>query len=400
MLFFSYRASDASGKVVRGVLPAANESELQARLSAMGLQLLRAKPTRARAGFARSIPRGEMIQFCMHMEQCMTSGIGAIDSLNDFIEDAQSRRFKTALIVIVEAIKGGQSMSRAMEAYPKMFDDVFRGLIRAGEASGTLPQCFLRLARDLRWQDEMRAKVKKALMYPVFTFIVISAVTVFLLTYLVPQLADFIRSMNQQLTWNTRLLLSTSQLLVHHGGKIAAGIGALALVTFLAIGYAPFSVRLQIDRIMLRTPLVGEIVQKAALARYASVLAMLYSAGIPVLDALSTAGATLGNRWLTLASENVMRRLREGAALSVAFEETRAFPKLVVRSIRIGENTGRIDSSLGNVTYFFEREVNEKLERMQTLIEPIMTVALGIILGWLMISVLGPVYDLIGKIRT
>jgi type IV pilus assembly protein PilC len=345
------------------------------------------------------VPRKELIQFCMHMEQCLASGLTVPDSLADFIEDVQSARFKTALSVINESIKAGATLGRALDTYPKIFSDVYRGLIRAGESAGTLPSSFERLARDLRWQDEMTSKVKKAMMYPLFTFAVIAGVAVFLLTYLVPQLTDFIRSMGQKLPWNTELLLASSALLVKHGWVILGGLVAsiLGCVTLLRI--APEGVRLQLDRVVLRLPLVGAIIEKAALARYASVLGMLYASGVPIMDALATARDSLGNRWLARSSERVADALREGQTLSASFEAAQAFPKLVIRSVRIGEATGRIDQSLQNVTYFFEREVNETLDRLQSLIEPIMTVGLGLLLGFLMISVLGPVYDMLGKIK-
>lgn len=236
--------------------------------------------------------------------------------------------------------------------------------------------------------------------YPAFTLVVLAGVTLFLLMYLVPQLSGFIREASGgELPLSTQVLLLLSQALVAWWPVIFAVpvvVAAVLWFTFLQLGERG---RLQVDRLKLRLPLVGGVFQRIALARFTSLLGTLYESGVPVLQALQVCREAAGNRWIAQGIQRVAEEIVQGRGLSDAFEAEAMFPNLVLRMVRIGESTGELDKSLSNVSYFYHREIQATIDRIQSLVEPTLTLTLGLLLGWLMMSVLGPIYDLLGKIR-
>jgi type IV pilus assembly protein PilC len=280
-----------------------------------------------------------------------------------------------------------------------VFDRVFVGLVRAGEQSGRMPEAFERLAASARWQDELAAQFRKMISYPAFTLAVLLGVTVFMLTYLVPQLAGFIRSTSGDLPLQTRLLLWLSQMLVAHWPLVLAAPVVAAITAVVGLRLAGERTRLRLDRLSLRTPLVGGVIQRIVLARFAALFGMLYASGVPVLKSLEVCEQAAGNRWIAAGIAQVQQAILQGKGLTDAFTQVGLFPNLVLRMVRIGEATGELDKALANVGYFYNREVQETIGRVQALVEPAMTVSLGLLLGWLMVSVLGPVYDLLTRIK-
>lgn len=400
MTVFVYRAVDQVGKINSGRMPAINERELEARLRNAGLDVIHSKPmTRSTFSILGAVPRKELINFCFHMDQTLRGGVLLTETLVDLVEGVSHRHFRDVLTVVLEAVRGGQPLSAAMRDFPDVFDEVFVGLIEAGEEAGTLPESFGKLMVSLRWLDELTAQVKKMLLYPAFTVVVLLAVTVFMLLFLVPQLAAFIKAASGELPVQTRLLLALSDLMVAHWGKVLCLPFVLAAIVFAIVRVGGDPVRESIDRGKLKIPVIGGVLQKVVLARFSSLFAMLYAAGVPILDSLQVCQNAAGNRHVARAIAKVRDEIVSGCGISEAFARAKVFPNLVIRMVRVGEATGELDRSMENVSYFFNREIQETIGRIQAMIEPVLTMLLGLLLGWLMMSVLGPIYDLLGKLK-
>ncbi len=400
MQLFDYRAVDTMGRVTAGQLPAMSLRELESRLHGSGQELIKAKQVSGAHWWpGASIPIKDLINFCFHMDQTLKAGILVTDALSDVIDGASNNRFRDTLLMVLESVRGGLPLSAALAEFPHIFDEVFIGLVNAGEQSGRLAEMFAKLGDSLRWQDELQSQIKRLLMYPAFMFFVLLCVILFVLLYLVPQLSGFIKSMGGGLPFQTRLLLGISEFLVNHWGKSLVLLLSTPIVLGIALKASASRLDYQIDRIKLKIPLFGQVIEKSIIARFASLFGMLYESGIPVLQSIEVCRNSMGNKALERAVEIVQREINAGNSVAQAFETAKLFPTLMIRMIKIGESTGEIDKALINVSYFFNREVKETIAKVQAMIEPSITLILGLILGWLMMAVLGPVYDLISKIK-
>jgi type IV pilus assembly protein PilC len=398
---FTYRAATATGAVRRGRIAALNLQELEARLRLIGLDLIEARAQEsARWSRKISIPRRELIAFCVHLETTLTARVQLIDALADLAESTPHPRFREIASVITDRVRDGASLSGALKEYPTVFDPVFVGLVESGERSGNLEEVFARLAANLKWQDEIVAATKKALTYPGFTLAVLAGATLFILLYLVPQLAEFIRAASGgSLPFQTALLLNLSKFVQDFWYLLPVPF-VLVLLAWLAVDRAGSEdLKRWIDGKRLRVPIVGPILSRLAIARFAGLFGMLYASGVPVLVSLEVAEGAIGNRSLADAAQRARARISEGSSMTDAFAEVALFPNLLLRMIKIGETTGEIDKAMRNVTYFYEREIQASIQRLESLAEPVLTMVLGLLLGWLMLAVLGPLYDLLSKMK-
>jgi type IV pilus assembly protein PilC len=404
MQSYHYRAVTESGKVCTGRTEALNLADLESRLTQIKLELIEAR-AKSTASFSASWGAGvkpkDLITFCLHLAQVTRAGISLLEGLKDLVDQVENPRFRGIIGAVVDAIQSGTQFADALAAYPKTFDHTFVALVRAGEQSGNIPDTFQKLAESLKWRDELRSSFKKLLIYPTFGLTIIIGVFLFLMTYLVPQLSGFIRSMSGgNLPLQTQILLGISNFLVNHWWVLLAVPAVVGVTVVLTLHFASESLRTDIDGLKLRLPLIGATLQKIALARFSSTLGMLYASSVPVLAALDLSAGAAGNRVLTKAVMECKGRIAEGLTIAESFEQAKLFPKLVIRMLRIGELTGELDKSLANVSYFYDREISESTERLKAVIEPALTVFMGLILGWLILSMLGPLYDTISKLKT
>ncbi len=400
MALFTYKAVDTRGKAMLGQIDAVNIVDLEMRLKRMGLDLVRGGPARHGGSLLRSgsIKRPELINFCFHMEQLTGAGVPLVESLIDLRDSMENARFREVISGVIESIQGGQRMSLALAQYPQIFNPVFTSLVRAGEDTGKLSEVLKSLVENLKWEDELAEHVKKLVMYPAFVGSIVLMVTFFLMIYLVPQMVGFIKNMGQQVPLQTRILIEVSAFLVGYWWAVLAAPAILFLGVKFAARVNPL-VRYQLDRLKLALPVAGEILRKIILSRFASVFALMYSSGITILDAIRSSEEIAGNLVIQEGLKLAGERIGEGKNVTAAFQEVGLFPPLVVRMLRVGESTGALDTALLNVSYFYNREVRESISRIQVMIEPALTVFLGVILGWVMLSVLGPIYDVITKIK-
>src|SRR6185295_12218447 len=399
MPLFAYKAVDGHGKNVGGRVEAANLFDLEQRRARMGLDLIAGAPSAqtSRLGGGR-VGRRDLINFCFHLEQLASAGVPVIEGLVDLRESVENPRFREVVSGVVESIEGGKNLSAALAEFPEVFSKVFVSLIRSGEQTGKLSDVLKSLTETLKWEDELAAQTKKLMLYPAFVGSIVLVVTFFLMIYLVPQMTGFIRNMGQDVPLQTLILIAVSNFFVNYWWLVilapfaAWGGLKLAILRNPAVEYA-------IDHYKLRVPLIGPILRKIILSRFASSFAMMYASGITVLDAIRGCEELVGNKPIEQALKTAGQQIAEGKNLTAAFQDLGIFPPLVIRMLRIGENTGALDTSLLNVAYFYNREVRESIGKVQAMIEPTMTIVLGLLLGWVMLSVLGPVYDSISKMK-
>lgn len=398
MPIYAYKAVNPAGRRMHGRMDAVNEVDLEMRLKRMDLDFINGKPITRRAVFGGNVPRRELINFCFHLEQLLRAGVPILEGLADLRDSLDHPRFREILAGLIESIEGGRTLSSAMGDYPQAFDEVFRNLMHAGEETGNLPDVLQKLFEDLKWQDELAAHTKKLLMYPGFMLAVIIPVIFFMMIYLVPKLSTFIRTMGQEIPLQTRLLMAISEIFTAYWPLLAGLPIAAALVLFVAVRTRP-TVRYRFHALLLRLPVGGDILRKIVLSRFASTFAMMYASGISVIDTLRITENVVGNAVVREAIHDASQRIEEGQNITLAFQSVGMFPPLVIRMLRVGENSGALDTALGNVSYFYNRDVRESIERLQALIEPALTLIIGCLLGWVILSVLGPIYDLITKLK-
>jgi len=400
MPLYSYKAIDAQGKSVLGRADAVNLFDLEQRISRMGLDLVTGAPSThtSRLIGGRKVSRQDLINFCFHLEQLSSAGVPVVEGLFDLRDSVENPRFREVVSGMVETIEGGRNLSQALGEYPEVFGKVFVSLVRSGEQTGKLPEVLRSLTESLKWEDEIAAQTKKLMMYPAFVGSIVLLVTFFLMLYLVPQMTGFIRNMGQEIPLQTRILVAVSSFFINYWWAIllapfAAWFGLRAAAhTYPQVEYA-------IDHYKISMPLIGPILRKIILTRFASSFAMMYASGITVLDAIRSSEEIVGNKPMEIALRTAGQQIAEGKNLTAAFQDVGLFPPLVIRMLKIGENTGALDTSLLNISYFYNREVKEAIGKLQAMIEPALTLLLGAILGWVMLAVLGPVYDTISKLK-
>jgi type IV pilus assembly protein PilC len=393
-----YRAVDGSGRVLRGVLAAGNEAELDQRLLQIGLQLINCRPAGRRGLRAGTrVARRELINFCFHLGQAQRAGLPILEALRDLRDASGDGEFRNVLAALSLAVEGGESLSGAMARFPATFDNVFTSLVRAGERSGELAEVLAQMTGTLKWQDELVAQTRKLVMYPAFVGTVVTGVVFFLMIYVVPQMTEFLKSMEQEIPLHTRALIATSEFVQAWWWAVVT-VPVVAVLGLRLALQSSATARRAFDGLKLRAPVFGPILQKIIMSRFATYFQIMYASGITVVEALQTSRDLAGNAVVAAALERVSGYVAEGNSLSMGLERAGLFPPLVLRMVKMGEDIGQLDESLKNVSYFFNREVTEAVDRLQVLIEPAMTVILGLILGWVMLAVLGPIYDTISQI--
>lgn len=397
-MHFGYRAVSAEGRTVSGRIEANSLDDLEMRLKRLDLDLISGRPLSRRGGFQRRISRRQLANFYFHLEQLSRSGVPLLDSLSDLRDSLGNSRFRAIVADLIERIEGGQTLSEGMSAHPRIFGPVQSNLVLAGETAGRLPEVLASLTESLKWEDELAAHARQILVYPAVVGAIVLAATFFLMAYLVPQLKQFVANMGQALPLQTRVLFLLSDLTVAYW-PFALLAPAIALLAAQAVLRKNPLARLWMDGLKLQAPLIGVILRKIVLSRLARTFAMLYAAGIPILDAIRTTQGIVGNRVIRSALEGVEQAVREGRHLAGAFEDAALFPPLVVRMLRVGENTGNLDRALENVSYFYHRDVKEAVDKTQALVEPLLTLIMGCLIGWIMLSVIGPIYDIVSRIK-
>ena len=399
MAAFQYFAVDRAGRHVRGRMDAANDNDLEQRLRRMGLDLVTShiRPKSQPFSFKSRISRQDLINFCFHLEQISRSGIPLLDGLSDLATSTDNKRFREVIAAVHEDMEGGKLFSEALEQHPAVFDRLFSSLIRTGEQTGNMPEVLRDLATTQRWQDELLSKTKLLLLYPAMVLVVVTGVVFFLMLYLVPKLVTFLTTMNQALPLQTRMLIGLSNIFTSYWPLLIGLPLVLAMSAVAAVRTNP-NARLYWDYMKLNLPVVGPIMQQLLMARFANYFALLYRSGITILDALAACEGVVANRYVADGLHRAAQQISAGDSLTESLRNLGLFPPLVIRMIRIGETTGALDESLLNVGHFYQRSVEDWIERALKILQVGLTLFLASILAFIIFAVLSPIYDILGKL--
>ena len=399
MALYSYKALNDKGKSSKGLQDAANVLDLEFRLKRIGLDLVNAKLDEKKLGFAsKKIKRVDLITFFFNLDQLTRASVPLLESLADLRDTMGDQKFREIIASMVESIESGLKLSQAMALHPEAFDKIFVSLTHAGEESGQLPQIFAHITESLKWQDEMASQTKTMMIYPLFVGTVVIGITFYLMIYLVPQLVGFIKGMGQEIPIQTRILLATSAFFVNYWYVLIALPVVLPIAIKLIVASSP-EMQFKFDNLKLNLWVTGPILRKIILARFANTFAIMYGSGINILDCIANSRDVVNNRAIAKSLDDVTSEIESGKNLTQSFKNTGMFPPLVIRMLKVGEATGSLDKALLNVSYFYDRDVKDSIKKVQVMIEPTMTIILGALLGWVMLSVLSPIYDIIGKVK-
>lgn len=404
---YKYRAINSKGRPIRGVIAAANEVDLHRQLQTANLELIGCKPL-SRGGTSNSlfnitrIKVRDLIQLFLHMEQMQSAGVPLLDALSDIRDTTENNALRDMMSEIYRDVSDGAALSEAMEKHPKVFKPLYISLIKAGEDTGDLVFSYVQLIQYLKWVDEMQARVRKATRYPIIVTLVVLLTIVVMMGYVVPQIVGFIRNLDQELPITTTSLIAVSDFFANplfhiFGLPVYGGLFVLflplflfALVTSLRRVSSEFAYRF--DLMVLNMPVAGPLIRKITIARYARTFGALFSAGIDVVRALKSAKKTVSNLAMLEALETVEQHVQAGSPLSEAFNRSGEFPSMVVRMVKIGEESGNLTPVLDQVAEFYTKDVDEAVQGLITMIEPALTGILGGIILWIAVGVFGPIY--------
>jgi len=394
---YKYRAITNTGKPARGVLNAANEQDLFTQLQASGLELIDCKPvgkgdSKFSISFSKKVKIRDLIQFFVHLEQMQGAGISILDCLADIRDTADNDAFRDVVSEMYRDVSEGSTLSEGMANHPKVFGNLHVSLIAAGEENGNIRGSCLRLIDYLKWQDQMQSSVRKATRYPIILLIAVIFTVTIMMAFVVPQIVEFIKTIDMALPWPTVSLIYVSDFFVNYwylvlGLPIVLGILIYTLAQF-SEGFA-----YRLDAMLLKMPIMGDLLRKINISRFANTFSSLYLGGIDILKALNVSSNTIDNKVLAESLSEVSGYVKEGEPLSQALNRSGEFPSMVIRMVRVGEESGNLSKVLDQVSEFYTNDVDEEVQKIIAMIEPILTAVLGVIILWIAVGVFGPVYS-------
>ena len=414
MAAFTYRAMDRSGKEIRGQIEATTEEVVIDRLRGMGYFPTEVKKTRGGAAaaaledlpgikqFMKLLTRGKvglktMMPFTRQLAVLIGAGLPLLRSIRILAEQTESANLREALNGIGDQIESGNTLSEGMAKYPAIFNRLFVNMIRAGEIGGALEAVLDRLAIFAEKSANVRSKIKTAMWYPAFVFLIAGGLMILILGWIVPQFANVYAELGAELPGMTQLLIRISGIVQERYWALILSLVFLAMIWKFVRKYdwGLYAT----DTFLLRLPVFGKIVQKASLAKWARTFATLLEAGVPILQTLSIVKDTCGNEVISRAVLEVHNSIKEGETISEPLKKFSVFPPLVVHMVAVGEETGNIDDMLIKVAEFYEREVDDAVDGLSKLIEPLLIVFLGGIIGFIVIALYLPVFNLVNAIE-
>ncbi len=398
---YKYSAINDRGSTVRGTVMAENEMDLEARLKDLGLDLVDTKEVRSRsksAGKNTKVKTKDLIIMCMHLEQLDRAGVPLHDALADVRDSTESAKLKDVLTGVYESVKTGILFSKALSAYPRVFNDVFVGLIAAGEKTGNLSMSFVHLGEHLKWSDDLRRKVKKATRYPIVLLLVLSGVITALMMFTVPKMLDFIKSQGFDIPIHTRALIAVSDAFASYWYLIL-GTPVIAIFMLMLFYRINEGFAYRIDALALKMPLIGPVIRKIDMARFTHFFAVMFNSGIDVIDSLHSARGVVNNRILKESINLVITNVTDGNSITSSLRLSHQFPNLVIRMFKVGEDSGNLNDALENINFFYNREVNDAVDSLVGAIQPILTVVMGALIFWIIAAVFGPLYQSFSKMK-
>ncbi|MCD8520197.1 MAG: type II secretion system F family protein [Alphaproteobacteria bacterium] len=392
---------------MRGVIGAASEVDLYNQLQTAGMELVDcrrlSKKSVLSGGFGiKKIVIRDLIQFFIHMEQMQSAGVPLLDALSDIRDTTENQALRDVMSEIYRDVSDGASLSEAMEKHPKIFKVLFVSLIKAGEDTGDLTFSYRQLVKYLKWVDEMQSRIRKATRYPIIVCLVVLLTVAVMMGVVVPQIVGFIKTLDQELPIYTTALVATSNFFASplftifgipfYGGLVVVMLPAIVFVALKTLRKLSHNMAYRIDLMYLNMPVFGPLIRKITIARYAQTFASLFAAGIDVVRSLKSAKNTVTNIAMLEALEAVEEYVQAGSPLSESFNRSGEFPSMVVRMIKIGEESGNLTAVLEQVSEFYTKDVDEAVQGLITMIEPALTGILGGMILWIAVGVFGPIY--------
>jgi type IV pilus assembly protein PilC len=395
----NYTALNKEGKKVRGKISATNPQDLEAKIKDLGYELLDFKTIKSKKVFIkRRVKPKDMISFCVHMEELDRAGVPILDSLIDLRDSVDTPKMRDLLSDLVESIRAGDSLSIAISKKSEYFDDLFYGLIAVGEETGNIGDSFGHLSKHIKWQADFRRKIKKAITYPMVLMVVMTLVITIMMLFVVPQLVEFLSKQGIALPFYTRWLIAVSNFFVNYWWVVILFMFLTPLIIFMLYRKLP-AFKYVMDKTLLRMPILGVLITKINLARFVKFFSITFTSGLGVLESLDISRKVVTNSVIKETIDIISLDISNGSSITEAIAARDSFPSLVVRMFRVGEESANIERALSNVNFFYEREIDDTIETMVAMIQPILLVVMGGMLMWIIASVFGPVYGSFSKMK-
>ncbi|MCM2341759.1 type II secretion system F family protein [Rhodoferax sp.] len=388
---FEWEGKDRNGKQVRGETRAGGENQVQSSLRRQGIMPLKIKKRRMSAG--KSIKPKDMAIFTRQLATMMKAGVPLLQAF-DIVGRGNPNPSVTRLLNdIRNDVETGTSLSVAFRKYPLYFDNLYCNLVEAGEAAGILDQLLDRLAVYMEKTEAMKSKIKSALMYPISVLVVAFVVTAVIMIFVVPAFKEVFSNFGADLPGPTLAVIAISEIFVQYWWLIFGGIGG-TIYFFMQAWRRNKKMQVIMDRIMLKLPIFGVLVEKSCIARWTRTLSTMFAAGVPLVEALDSVGGAAGNSVFEMATVKIQQEVSTGTALTQAMTNVNLFPSMVLQMCAIGEESGSIDHMLGKSADFYEAEVDDMVAGISSLMEPIIIVILGTVIGGIVVAMYLPIFKL------
>lgn len=395
---FSYTAQTRDGKTIRGIADAADRDALIGNLLKQGAKPLIVKlegSSNTKHKRSKKVKLKDLVVFTRQLSTMISAGVPLTRALSTLQGQSENKYFRSVVASIMKDVESGMALGDAFEKFPNIFSDVYVNMVRAGESGGILDEILKRLASQVEQEASMRKKVKSAMTYPT-VILSITVVAFFgIMLFVIPKIGKILKDLggeNAELPIYTKVMLDMSSFMQHNAVPI---IGTIVIATFFTRRYIKTPKgKYKYHQLLLRTPVVNTIIVKVAIARFARTFASLMSAGVGVLEALNVTGGAIGNKVIEAELKDAAKEVKNGKQLSEPLSNSKHFPAIVSQMLAIGEETGQIDTILLKVADFYEEEVEVTIDSLSSVIEPIMIVILGSMVGMIAASVMGPISSL------
>jgi type IV pilus assembly protein PilC len=388
---FEWEGKDRSGKVVRGELRAGGEVAVSASLRRQGIMVTKVKKRRLTGG--KAIKQRDVAIFTRQLSTMMKAGVPLLQAFDIVGRGSTNPRLTRLLNEIRSDVETGTSLSSAFRKHPQYFDALYCNLVEAGEAGGILEELLARLALYQEKTLALKQKVKSALIYPTAVIVVAFVVLTVIMNFVIPSFKEVFTSFGAELPAPTLVVMAMSDFMVHWWLLLLILVGGGAF-TFLQAWRRSEKMQFFMDRLLLRVPIFGDLVMKSVVARWTRTLSTMFAAGVPLVEALDSVGGTAGNLIYTRATEQIQRDVAAGSALTTAMNSANVFPTMVLQMAAIGEESGSLDDMLARAAEFYEEEVDEMVKGLSTLMEPIIIVVLGTLIGGIVVSMYLPIFKI------
>jgi len=399
MATFTYSARTLTGELQSGTIDLPSREEVVAYLRRQ--RLIPVKVEEKKSQFELSIGSGigtrQIVIFTRQFATMINSGLPLVQSLDILAKQTESKALRKVIEQVLYDVEAGNTLADSMRKHPKAFSELYVNMVAAGEAGGILDVILLRLATFLEKADALRRKIKGAMIYPAVIMVVAAAAVATLLIFVIPTFENMFASAGVPLPLPTRLVIELSRLLQSYWWAIGGAI-VLLVVAIRQIYKTPAG-QLAIDRLLLRIPLIGSLLRKAAIARFTRTLGTLVSSGVSILDGLEITARTAGNRVLHDAIMSSRASIAGGETISEPLKRSGVFPPMVVQMINVGEQTGGLDEMLTKIADFYDDEVDSAVEALLAAMEPLMIVVLGVVVGGMIVAMYLPIFDMINAVQ-